>query len=227
MDIAGFLAEHPPFRGLAEGQLAAVASSVQVEFFPAGTAILEMSGPPADFLYVVRKGAVEILDGGRLLDLLEEGEAFGHLSLVSRHAPTADVRAGEDTLCYLLPKSVAEEILESPSGLAFVVSVVRRQLGAISRSSDAGTGADALDLRATVGSMVKLGLVTVPAEASAAEAARTMTDQRVSSLLVALPDGWGIVTDRDLRSRILAAGRSPETPVREFLTTPVVTVAES
>jgi CBS domain-containing protein len=219
MDIAGFLAEHPPFRGLTEGQLAAVASTVQVEFFPAGSAILEMAGPPADFLYVVRKGAVEILDGGRLLDLLEEGESFGHLSLVSRRAPTADVRAGEDTLCYLVPKNLAEEVLESPSGLAFVVSVVRRQLGAMARLPG-----DALDLRDTVRSQVKRELVTVPPEASAADAARLMTERRVSSLLVPLGEDWGIVTDRDLRSRVLATGRSAETPVREFLSSPVVTV---
>jgi len=37
-------------------------------------------------------------------------------------------------------------------------------------------------------------------------------------------DGLGIVTDRDLRTRVLAEGRSSETPVAEVMTHPAVTV---
>ena len=47
----------------------------------------------------------------------------------------------------------------------------------------------------------------------------------MSSILVDLGDGeLGIVTDRDLRSRVVAAGLSPETPVGEVMSAPVFTV---
>ena len=39
-------------------------------------------------------------------------------------------------------------------------------------------------------------------------------------------DGWGIVTDRDLRSRVLASRRSPDTPPRRSATFPVKTLPE-
>ena len=44
-----------------------------------------------------------------------------------------------------------------------------------------------------------------------------MAEGGSSSLLVRLDEGeFGVLTDHDLRSRVVAAGGSPETPVREF-----------
>jgi CBS domain-containing protein len=53
-----------------------------------------------------------------------------------------------------------------------------------------------------------------------------MTRERVSALVVAMDDGWGIVTDRDLRARALAAGRSPDETVVEVASTPLVTMGD-
>ena len=64
--------------------------------------ILQQGGDPARALYVVRKGAVELLDDGSLLDQLVEGEVFGQFSLLADESPTLTVRAQEDTLCYLV-----------------------------------------------------------------------------------------------------------------------------
>src|SRR5436190_3611894 len=219
MDIAGFLGAFPPFDGLDDGRLERIAAATQVEFFPAGTTILERAGEPAASLYVVRKGAVEILDDGRLLDLIGEGETFGELSLVSGLGPVASVRAAEDTLCYLIPRSLAEELLRSVSGTRFLASVARRRLDANR------TPTELPDMLATVGAQVRRPPVTAPPDATIAEVASLMTEQRVSSLLIKVGDDWGIVTDRDLRSRVLAAGRNADAPVSEIVTRPIVTVS--
>ncbi len=65
--------------------------------------------------------------------------------------------------------------------------------------------------------------VTVPAEVTVLEAARTMRDEGVSSVLLA-SDPPAIVTDRDLRNRVLAAGLGPTTPARDVASCPVRTV---
>lgn len=59
--------------------------------------------------------------------------------------------------------------------------------------------------------------------ATVGEAARLMRERRIGSLLVAGPP-LGILTDRDLRSRVLAEGKGPETPVAEVLSRPVWTL---
>ena len=60
MDVATFLGRYPPFDSLARDALADVARRVQIEHFAPGATILQQSGEPARFLYVVRKGAVSM-----------------------------------------------------------------------------------------------------------------------------------------------------------------------
>ncbi len=221
MDIPTFLSKYPPFDVLDPERLDRVARGVQIEFFPTGTVILRQAGEPSQFLYVVRTGAVELLDEDRVLDLLGEGEVFGHFSLLSGLGPSFTVRALEDTLCYLIDPQVAQEVLGTRRGLAFLsVTLRRREARAVE-----GYEADRLDPRlATAGSLIRRPPVTCSPVATVREAAEIMAGQRVSSLLIPRGDGWGIITDRDLRTRILAAGRSPDTVVGEVMSYPASTV---
>ncbi|MDP9241947.1 MAG: DUF294 nucleotidyltransferase-like domain-containing protein, partial [Actinomycetota bacterium] len=79
--------------------------------------------------------------------------------------------------------------------------------------------------RARVGTLVKRAPVICEASVPVREAAELMARERISSVLVSGMDGSiGILTDRDLRSRVLAAGRSPEVPISEVASAPAVTV---
>ncbi|MCJ7452093.1 MAG: DUF294 nucleotidyltransferase-like domain-containing protein, partial [Steroidobacteraceae bacterium] len=74
-------------------------------------------------------------------------------------------------------------------------------------------------LRLSVGELMVRDAVTADVAMNIRDAARLMTRERVSSLLV-LRDGAleGIVTDRDLRIRVVAEDRSGETPLVEIMT---------
>ncbi|HKZ75467.1 MAG TPA: putative nucleotidyltransferase substrate binding domain-containing protein, partial [Actinomycetota bacterium] len=196
---------------------------VQIEFFPAGTMILQQAGEPARFLYVVRTGAVELLDEGRVLDLLSEGEAFGHPSLLSHLGPTFDVRAHEDTLCYLVEREIAEEVVATPSGLAFLsASLMRRERRAVLAREAEPVRVGLVRVR----TLLRRPPVTCTPEATVREAAELMAGERISSVLVPMGAEFGIVTDRDLRSRVLAAGKAPDVCVKEVMSFPVVTASD-
>lgn len=221
MDIPSFLRAYPPFDDLDDQRLAEVIRHTHIEFHPEGEVILQQGGEPARYLYVVRTGAVELVDDGRVVDLLTEGQVFGHPSLLSGLSPTFTVRAHEDSLCYLVDRELAEEILGTHSGLAFLSSGLRRR---VVRALE-GLGPQAVDpWRAPVRTLVRRPPVMTSLTSTIREAAELMTRERVSSLLVARPDGLGILTDRDLRSRVMAEGRSTDTMVGEVLTSPVITV---
>lgn len=223
MQVGPFLARHPPFDSVVPEELERVARSAQIEFFPAGTTILQQAGEPARFLYVVRTGAVELLDEGRVLDLLGEGEAFGHPSLLSGLGPTFQVRAHEDTLCYLVDREVAEDVMGTPSGLAFLsASLLRRER----RARMVREGEPLAVGLARVGALVRRAPVTCSPDATVREAAGLMTEERVSAALVPTAQGVGILTDRDFRSRVLAIGAAPEARVREVMSFPVVTAPD-
>ena len=57
------------------------------------------------------------------------------------------------------------------------------------------------------------------------DAARRMVDTGVTCAVVDLGDRLGIVTDRDIRSRVVAAGAGPDTPLSDVMSSPAWTVA--
>lgn len=77
-----------------------------------------------------------------------------------------------------------------------------------------------------VDSIMTRSVVTVLAEASARDAARLMASRGIGGLVV-LQGGEpvGILTERDLTQRVLAAGANPDTTrVRDIMSKPLATV---
>jgi CBS domain-containing protein len=222
VDVRSFLLEHPPFDSLPDEDLDRVVASVEIEHFAPGTVILQQAGAPATHLFVVRKGEVEILDDARVIDVAREGEVFGMWSLLGHVAPMASVRAAEDTLCYLIDANVASEVLRTGEGIAFVAGSVRRRIARV----DASLRADIDPVRyREVGSIVRRPPVTCEPSTTVADAAALMARERISSLLIPSSDGAvGILTDRDLRSRVVAERRTGDTPVSEIMTPRAETV---
>ncbi|WP_295717378.1 putative nucleotidyltransferase substrate binding domain-containing protein [uncultured Halovibrio sp.] len=71
----------------------------------------------------------------------------------------------------------------------------------------------------TVSDLMRTEVVTARADTHASELAARMRDEQVGSVVITEEERpTGIVTDRDLRSRVLAARRSPDTPVSEIMT---------
>jgi CBS domain-containing protein len=78
-----------------------------------------------------------------------------------------------------------------------------------------------------VGTLVRRAPITCPVTASAAEVARLLSSERVGSVIVTDATGapLGIVTDRDLRVKLVAANRSAATtPASELMSTPLETI---
>jgi CBS domain-containing protein len=222
-DIAEFLGARDPFSGLSEKALERLASRTEVEFFPAGTQILPQGVQPQGRIRVVRRGAVEFLDHGIPVDLLGEGEMFGHPSVLSGEPTRYEVRAREDTLCYSLSAEDVIPLLGRPSSLRYLArSLLRRS----SRGDGSGLDGPSADVaREQAGDLVRRPPVLCKPDTKLREAAHMMNANEVSSVLVQIGDGeLGIVTDRDLRSRVVAGPLSAEDPVKLAMSAPVIGV---
>jgi len=218
MNVQEFLSSISPFDALDDEGLARAAAAVEIEFFPKGTEIIRAAGEPAASLYVVRAGAVELLEDGRLVDLLSDGELFGFPSLLSGRRPDMTVRAHEDTICYAIDREVAEAVLGSPAGLSFVTSHLRRTGGGEPESSLLSDGL------VPVSRLIRRDAIQCDPSTTVRDAAATMSEHRVSSLVIRRGEELGILTDRDLRVRVVAAGVDGATPVADLATFPARTV---
>jgi CBS domain-containing protein len=216
---AEFLRRFPPFNGLPEPELAQVAASVQSRAYAAGATILAEDGAPSQALYVIRSGAVELRHEEESIDVLEPGEAFGHPSLLSGMAPAFDVIARDDTVCLLIPSGPAQRVLSSTAGVQFVATSLRERL--VRTGYVAHAQAD--QRTAHLGSLVHRPVAVCRPETPASEAARLMAAADVSCVLVQLEDGFGIVTDSDLRRKLVAEDLPGTTPVGKLMAAPAKT----
>src|SRR5205823_2350976 len=177
-----FLREYPPFDALPEATAERVAAAAEVEFHRAGATIIAQGSDPLEHLWVVRSGEVEIIHDGRVLDLLGQGELFGHASMLSGLPTGFEARASEDTLTYRIPADVAREPLAAPAGLRFVA---RSLLGRAELADEAGEPARDASHQ-PVGSLVRSRPVVCTPDTPIQEAAAMMTEASVTSAVVEL-----------------------------------------
>jgi CBS domain-containing protein len=221
-EVTRFLQAHAPFDALDAADVDRVAAAAEVESHPAGSTIFSQGAEPVEHLRVVRSGAVEIVFDGRVLDLLGEGELFGHASMLSGLPTGFEARAGEDTVCYRIPADVAQEPLSRPAGLRFVARSLLdlRYEGGGAVATEPGVDSPLQP----VGSLIRSDPVVCAPETPIRDAAEMMTDAHATAVVIDCGDGsLGIVTDRDLRTRVVANGLPGETPVSSVMSAPAYT----
>jgi CBS domain-containing protein len=217
--IAEFLGSRPPFDTVGTDDLARIAAVTETEVSPRGKTIFPQGAGPVGYLRMVRAGSVEVLHDGRILDLLGPGELFGQASMLSGLPTGFEARAGEDTVCYRIPADVVRPLLARPEVLRFVArSIVSGPAPATSRPEPAD------QIQRPVAALIRTPPLLCPASEPIRDAAQRMTAEGASAVLVRVGDGLGIVTDRDFRSRVVAAGVSPDAPVSAIMTEPAYTV---
>jgi CBS domain-containing protein len=217
-EYADFLGRQSPYDSLDSADLERLAQHVEVEYFGAGTVIVAADSRALDRLYIVRTGSVEVVDRGRVVDLLGPGDTFGHVSLLSGLPPAITVRAAEDTLCYLLPDP--RQILGHPDRLRF------SQYGTLTARERLTGGQSLTDHANMPVSSYARPLVWCDAGERIAEVAWRMGEARQSCALVRCRDGLGIVTDSDFRRHVATGRVSADAPVGDIVTMPVAMITD-
>ena len=221
-DISDFLAALPPFDALDVGDLGHAAQAIEVAYFRAGSEIIA-TGADNDRLYIVRSGAVELRDAdGNLALRVGEGEYFGFPALMRQRPARRRAVALEDTLVYALTVDAFRMLRQRCADFDtfFIRALSDRLLHTGARESDGHA------LGVAVGALIGRPPVTIGADAGIRETAERMVAERVSAMLITDRTGTvvGIVTDRDLRSRVVAAGRDPGAPVSTIMTASPITL---
>jgi len=229
IDIRNHMARFPPFDEMPEELLDHVVGGVEVQYFRAGTQILEF-GQDNSWLYYIRSGAVEIYRrSGELYNRIGEGDIFGQFGLLMNRTVRFPARALEDTLIYRIPEATFQYLFENDDGFAdFVETEDRSRLrSALSRREKSN---DLMTSRVT--RLISRAPVSAPCTVRLQEAARIMTDQGVSALLLMDESGdhprlKGIITDRDLRTRAVTEAMPSETPISDIMSEGLITIRAS
>ncbi len=237
--VQEFVRTVPPFDTLSPDELRAVVERMEIGYFPRGQIIIARGGPPASHLFIIQAGSAKITlpqAGGEdlLIDIRGEGETFGAVSLLQGKEALFTVTAREDLICYLLPAQDLKALVAAhpaferhfSQGLARNLEAARRsadrQAGPMTAALD-GLTLDAALVRSRVAEVMARDPLTCLPATTVRAAAHRMSLRQVSSIVVTEESGHpiGVLTDQDLRGRVLALGRSADRPVAEFMSTPV------
>jgi CBS domain-containing protein len=215
-----FLARIEPFTGLDPTELERVAGSVEERLVLTGAVVLVESGRPGTHLYLVHEGTLELLHKQALVAILTSGEIFGHLTLLTGLAPEFTARARTDASLYCIPKDVAVDLLSRPEGVKWMAGSQRERLLQAARSMSALP-----DVRTRpVTEVVRSAPVFCDPDTTIHDAAQLMIDEGRSAILVQAREGLGIVTDVDMRDKVVVGGISRHAPVSTIMSTPVHTI---
>ncbi len=235
-EIIDFLKNVPPFNFVSNEDLERLVEKISIEYYPKGYMILTQNGPPSDSLKIIKKGAVKLyVRTGEseeiIIDYRGEGESFGFISMLSGDRSRANVQAVEDTICYLIPKDELVSLMQKNplTNQYFVKSffinfIDKTYEETRKRFSLLGEG-DKLLFTTTAGELIRREPVCVSPHLSIRQTAKLMSKEKISSVVITenrIP--IGIVTDKDLREKVLARGEDPDAPIHTIMSSPVIKI---
>jgi len=113
----------PAFRGLAEARRHEIAGLVHEITVEKGATVYS-AGDDADALYLVESGAVDLVDGDRIVARFGPGEVFGESVLVDGEPRLATARVALDATLLVLPRESVARLLELHPSLRERVSML-------------------------------------------------------------------------------------------------------
>jgi CBS domain-containing protein len=232
LEIKNFLSQHPPFDELEDDVLNYVTKHVEISYYREDTPVIHFGDEIRD-LYMVRSGVIEVYRRkGELYNRLDEGALFGQMGLLTNNKVRFPAKATKDSLLYCIPADVFQELYDNHEAFADFVEVednarLRQTVSNSNEQNDLTTS--------KVRTLLTTEAPSIPKTESIQNAAIKMAEENVSSLLIIDPEVAdddeddnnplvGIITDRDLCTRVLAQGLDPNDDVSSVMTTEVISL---
>ncbi|MBR0573509.1 MULTISPECIES: DUF294 nucleotidyltransferase-like domain-containing protein [Pasteurellaceae] len=224
LEIKNFLIQSAPFDELPDDALNELVQNIEIRYFRAETPILTY-GEEIDSLYVIRSGVVEIYRrNGKLYNRMSEGQLFGQMGLFMGNKVRFPTTAVEDTLTYCIPAVLFHRFCNDYEVFADFMEVEETQrLRQVVQASENNL------IQSKVKTLITRPAVIVDQNTSITDTAMCMKEENVSAVLIAdllttnlneeenTDPFMGIITDRDLCTRVLAENIDPTTAISEVM----------
>lgn len=230
--IYDYLKGFPPFNLLTKDQLLSISKSVDVIYLENNQFLFEIGQPVINHFYVVRDGAVGLFRANyNLVDKCDEGDIFGLRALLRKGKYKLNARAIEESIIY----SISLENLE-----AYITTNADASqfLMASFASNTRGKNPNDYDFVKSLQNSTEYTYlqtadysknpITCGIDTKINEAASIMTEKHVGSIVITKDNKpIGIITDKDLRTKIATGKHSIQDSVSSIMSSPVITYPET
>jgi CBS domain-containing protein len=235
--VAEMLSATAPFDLLPEPVREKMVGEINEVYYSKGAILFSQEKSKVEYLYIIKKGALERYwdEGGdkKLYGVLKEGDTFGGISmLVNNGTAVRTARVAENTHFYILAKDAFLSLCDGYPFFSdyFTNTFGRRMLDRSYASiirKDLGPKADSAQLfNMRVEDVFNTRLLTCQGSISIQAAAKKMNRRNNSSIFVKSAQGdlIGIVTDYDIRSKVVAQGYDIQRSVSDIMSSPLNTI---
>lgn len=220
-DQKQLLASMHPFDLLSDRVLEQLMQQMDIAYYPKET-VLIAPRVEAVCLYIIIKGSVHEYVDEELTNVYGAMDSFDANALIYGTTSRRFV-VEEDLICYELPKQSFMDLIQDYDAFQsyyledFVTK--HQQLKQLKQQSELTPF-----MVARVGEIYLHAPCIVPCETAISGALRQMQAVRATSIIVEGAEGQGIVTDTDLREKVLLGGARMEEAVGTIATFPLITI---
>jgi len=211
--VIEFLQQSGPFDLLSNDMLINIAKKSQIIYLAAENqqGFLEQH---AKSLFLIQSGQFSIKDSDGELQHLSEGDYFNYASLLDDVDYTLQVSVESPGLVLCIPAETFKLALSNPKVSQFFEASKSAVV-----HSEAVKDSNSMWLYKPLSDVIETKPITIPQTHSIQSAGALMSKHRISSILI-IEDNQllGIVTDRDLRNRVVAPGLNMQLPVKQIMT---------
>ena len=235
-----YLLSTVPFSFLPEHELEEISESLSVIFHQKNTILFIQGKTPVEHLYIIQKGSAERYfeesDRKTLKSTLTEGDMYGGISmLLNDGIAIRTLETVEDSYFYAIPRKQFLKLCASYDMFSdyFTNTFGKRMLDKtyasfVTRSSHPKE--DSLRFfNQHISNIFNKKLLVCDLDLSIQQAAKMMTAYHCSSIFIRSGEGdiFGVVTDNDLRKKVIASGYDIKNPIFNIMSTPLFTIPEN
>ncbi|MFO7667286.1 MAG: DUF294 nucleotidyltransferase-like domain-containing protein [Desulfobacterales bacterium] len=233
-----FLKGIVPFSFLPEEEIERVASELSTVYYPKDTVLFIQGKSRVGYLYIIQKGAAEryFEDKGRksLIGILGEGDLYGGITmLLNDGIAVRTLKTNENTYFNILPQKSFLDICSRYESFSdyFTDTFGKRMLDksyAEIIAKNIQPKEEALQfLNQPVSAVTNNKLVYCGKDMSIQDAASIMSKHGCSSIFVRDNAGEfiGVVTDNDLRKKVIAKGYDIKLPAADIMSSPLCKIS--
>ncbi|NET31459.1 MAG: CBS domain-containing protein [Cyanothece sp. SIO1E1] len=231
--------QYPPFSLMISTDLMHIAEKISIRFVAKDQWVFRAKDPVQKQIYFVQEGAIHMLkeDQGaaQLVEACDQGEIFGLGPLLEISHYRLSAKAEEDSLIYIIPQEILLPIIEKQSKVSWYFA---QSFAAGKYATPDLQGPPTLFWQEQQRQQQAFELVEIQSIDHSREpvccapgisiqaAAQIMRDKSVGSIIIADEDqhAVGIITDRDLRNKVVSGSYPLSASVDLIMSKPVITV---
>ena len=231
--VYDFLKEYPPFSLLPREAIMKISANVKVKFLPDKTILFGIGDTPPAMFYIVNEGAIHLhQEDGQMVDHCDEGDVFGIRPLLAESPYLLTAKSSEDTIIYGIR---TEDFLPYLEGNVKILSFLASNFAVGSGNMFYKKSNPSEAVKPVGGNNVFTELFAIDTHKAPIychihntiqEAAVIMASHQIGSILVCDAEikPIGIVTDKDLRIKVVAGDIRKKENIALVMSSPVICV---